>query len=198
MRSSQACGSYLLNVGRGEFSGFSPWCIVVPSKHPSNADRLPKVWRERFPASRCLKAKGMVSSQGFGVLIMKYHLLKPAVSRTVGFIILSMFGQNPLLVTRHPFPSAVWLQLWRDEWWSRDGGGMGIAGRAGITTPWLTWEPQGWQRERSVGLCGAWLRMAGIAVKLNSASRMFLRDTVKVPLVFGTGWSCSQLGTLVR
>lgn len=58
---------------RGIFRFFS-LVYNISSKHPSNADRLPQVWREPFPASSCLKAKAVVSSQGFGGVIMK-HLL---------------------------------------------------------------------------------------------------------------------------
>lgn len=90
----------------------------------------------------------MVSPQGFRVLIMKDHLLKNcSVSRTIGLILQSMFGQNPVFAARCPFPRCCScgggaVRCWGGEWWGWDHrrlAGPGMAG-AGVWwgVQWLT------------------------------------------------------------
>lgn len=74
-----------------------------------------------------------------------------SVSRTIGLIILSMFGQNPVPVTRCPYPSVVvgggaqHVAAVAGEASSGAGiaGGAGTAAEQGPPAPGWSWQPQG-------------------------------------------------------
>lgn len=137
-----------------------------------------------------------------------------SVSRTIGLIILSMFGQNPVPVTRYPYPSllvaggggghSMLLRLLGRQ--AAEQGSLveqGLRRSRDHQRPAGPGSPRGWREERLVGSAvPGWGRLVLVgrlqsSVKLNSASSTFLRGDAasKVLLLLGAGWSRNRPGS---